>query len=132
MFRLMFRFGLLLFVFIGVAATGVTLNENKIENEALQSIVTLWNSVTTSVHDYAVDNDEQIKEFVVAVVGFVVDVVTDVVAAAGAFVEERKDAILAATETAAEVVTNTVFQLIGALAEALQQQSVTEEQYAMR
>lgn len=132
MFRLMFRFGLLLVLFTGVAATGVTLNENKIENEALQSIVTLWNSVATSVHDYAVDNDEQIKEVVVGAVGFIVDVVVDVVAAAGEFVKEHKDDILAATETAAEAVTHTVFQLIEALAEVIQQQPAADEQYAMR
>ena len=108
MFKLIFRFGILLIIIAGMAAAGITFNEKNIENGALQTIVSAWNSVATGVHGFVVDNDEQIKDISKKAASKAADLAVDSISNVGEFVKENKDEIREATEKAAETVTNSI------------------------
>ena len=108
MFKLIFRFGLLLIIIAGMAAAGITFNEENIDNEALRSVVSVWNSIANGVHEYVVDNDEQIKDISKKAASKAADIAVDSISNVGEFVKDNKDEIREATEKAAEKVTDTI------------------------
>jgi len=102
MIKLMLKLGLSIPVILGIAATGVQIDADDIDNEAMRVLASGWNSLAENLHDFVVDHDDEVIDMSKKFASNASDKAMDAIVKAGEFVDDNRDDIKDMAEKAGE------------------------------